>query len=107
MKVTHEQWIAGGAILLTLLLTLGPIFDVGVVFSPSTTQMLIQPRSGDLVVIPADRPTRPLLDDLSGNASANPFTLKPNGGASRLPAPPAPPLELPAPPALPLPEKDK
>jgi hypothetical protein len=107
MKITHEQWIAAGAILLTLLLTLGPICDFGVTFTPSTTQMLIQPRSGDLVVIPPDRPSRPLLDELSGNAAANPFTLHPNGFASRLPAPPAPPLELPLPPALPLPEKDK
>jgi hypothetical protein len=107
MKFTHEQMIAGGAILLTLLLTLGPIFDFGVSFTPSTTVMLIQPRHGDLEVIPASRPIRPLNDELSGNASANPFTLHPNGASSRLPAPPAPPLELPLPPALPLPEKDK
>ncbi len=107
MKFTNEQMIAGGAILLTLLLTLGPIFDFGVTFTPSTTQMLIQPRRGDLEVIPASRPIRPLVEELSGNASANPFTLRPNGGSSRLPAPPAPPVELPLPPALPLPEKDK
>jgi hypothetical protein len=107
MKFMPEQMIAGGAILLTLLLTLGPIVDIGVAFTPSATRMLIQPRSGDEVVIPAARPARPLQEELSGKAAANPFTRNPYNPASRLPTPPAPSLEFPDPPTLPLPEKDK
>lgn len=107
MKLTHEQMIAAGAILLTVLLTMGPLCDFGVTFTPSNTKMLIQPRSGDFSVIKLEVLVRPLVETLSGNAAANPFTLKPTNPASKLPPPPAPPLELPLPPALPLPERDK
>ncbi len=104
---TPQLYISAAAVFLVLIPTLGPLLDFGVAFTPSNTQMKIEPRKGDLVVIQSSKCTSPLLTDFSGPSTSNPYTrYTPNNG-SMLPPPPPPPLELPQLPALPLPEKDK
>lgn len=106
MQFTNHMIIAGAAALLGVALTAGPLLNVGTSFTIDNTEMKIQPRKDDLTVVPASKAANPLVDDLSVRASANPFTGKPNSTVdTRLPPPPAPPLELPLPPALPLQEK--
>jgi len=107
MKLTEQQIIAAVAIAFTLMLTLGPLLDFGVSFTPSNTQMKIEPRKGDLVVLPSSKCSSPLAVDFSVFPKTNPYTRFHQPDDKGIFNPPAPPLELPQPPVLPLPEKDK
>lgn len=107
MKPTEQQIIAAIAIAITLMLTLGPLLDFGVSFTPSNTQMKIEPRRGDLDVKPASKCTNPLMTDFSLTPKNNPYTRAPQSNEAGLFNPPAPPLDLPQLPALPIPDKDK
>jgi hypothetical protein len=97
---------AAAAVLLSLFITLGPILSASGGFDTHNTELKVAPRKGDLTVIPADFPIKPLVEDLGGRPTGNPFTGKMGAPPpSRLPPPPPPSLVLPLPPALPLPEK--
>ena len=106
MKATPHMIAGAAAVLLSLTITLGPILSAGGGMDIRITELKVAPRKGDLAVIPADFPIKPLVDELGGRPGGNPFTGKVGERPpSRLPAPPPPPLTLPVPPVLPLPEK--
>ncbi len=104
--MTPHMMIAGAAIALTLLLTIGSIMSSSTAIDIPRTDLKVSAKKGDLAVIPSDIPIKPLVSELGGQPQADPFTLRPSGPPpSRLPPPPPPPLALPVPPILPLPEK--
>lgn len=106
MKATPHMIAAAAAILLSLLITLGPILSSSGGMDIRITDLKVAPRKGDLVVLPPDLPIKPLVDELGGRPNGNPFTGKTGDKPpSRLPPPPPPSLTLPVPPVLPLPEK--
>lgn len=106
MKSTPHLIIAVVCTLIALAITIGPMLDGGGAIPIPTTELKVMAKKSDKLVIPADQPIKPLVDDLAGPPVTNPFTGKSVGPPpSRLPAPPPPPLELPLPPVLPLPEK--
>jgi hypothetical protein len=104
--MTPHMILAGIARALTLLLTIGSIFTSSSAIEITITDLKVERKAGDLDIIPADTPIKPLVAELGGQPQANPFTLKPVGPPkSQLPPAPPPPLDLPIPPILPLPEK--
>jgi hypothetical protein len=107
MKTTPHLLVAGVLVVIALFATASGLLGGSGGYPVTTRDLRVVGSSTRTDVVAAERATAPLVADLAGPPSSNPFSARKDGSTPilNIPLPPPPRVEYPSLPVLPVPVK--